>query len=102
MPQAIASSLTMPSGPYTEGQTNTRAWVRSCTTSGRGSMSGIQKTPARSALSVPCSDRNSASISGVSGAPAHSTNCARGSSARAARSRWGTPFCRVTRPTKTT
>ena len=44
----------------------------------------------------------SAAISGVSGAPAQSTNWACGSTWRAARSRCGTPFWRVMRPTKTT
>ena len=41
-------------------------------------------------------------ICGVSGAPAHSTSCTSGGSSSAARSRYGRPFCRVMRPTKTT
>ena len=46
--------------------------------------------------------RTSAMISGVSGAPAHSTSWTSGGSSAAARSRYGRPFCRVIRPTKTT
>ena len=45
VPQAMASRLTMPSGSYTEGQTNTAAWLSSWMTWGRGSISGIQCTP---------------------------------------------------------
>ncbi len=87
VPQAIASRFTMPSGSYTEGQTNRAACVRSWITSGRGSILGIQNTPSRTRLSSPNSSRNSWSISGVSGAPAHSTTCAAGSMSRTARSR---------------
>jgi hypothetical protein len=39
-------------------------------------------------------------ISGVSGAPAHSTSCTDGSNWLAAASRCRSPFCRVIRPTK--
>ncbi len=41
-------------------------------------------------------------ISGVSGAPAHSTTCTSGGSSAQARRNSGSPFCRVIRPTKTT
>ena len=99
VPHAIASRLTMPSGSYTEGQTNTVACDSSGTTSLRGSMSEIHTTPSRRSRSSATSCSVSAAISGVSGAPAHSTSCP-GRSA-AARSRCLSPFCRVIRPTKT-
>jgi hypothetical protein len=102
VPQAIASRFTIPSGSYTDGQANTVACVSSWTISGRGSMSGIQITPSRSLRSPATSDDTSASSWGVSAAPAHSTSCANGSSAAAARSSTGSPFCRVMRPTNNT
>ena len=48
------------------------------------------------------SPSTSALISGVSGAPANRTTWTSGGSEAHARSRWGQPFCRVIRPTKTT
>ena len=71
-------------------------------TSVLGSISGIQITPERAACSPATRWDTSASSSGVSAAPAHSTSCADGSSVAAARSSAGTPFCRVIRPTKMT
>src|SRR6185312_1292828 len=100
--QAIASRLTIPSGSYTDGQTNSVACVSSCTTSGRGSISEIQTTPVRVSPSDSTAAAVAAPISGVSGAPAQSTSCASGTKSRAAASRCPTPFCRVIRPTKTT
>ena len=92
----------MPSGSYTDGHTNARAWVSNWITDGLGSISGIQNTPDR-AFPQPLDEGDtSAASSGVSGAPAHSTSCTDGSSAAAARSSTGSPFCRVTRPTKIT
>ncbi len=44
----------------------------------------------------------SAAISGVSGAPAHSTSCISGANWWAAATRCATPFCRVIRPTNAT
>ena len=44
----------------------------------------------------------SAAISGVSGAPAHSTSCTSGANWCAAATRCATPFCRVIRPTNAT
>ncbi len=67
--QAIASRLTMPSGSYTDGQTNTVAWVSSWVSSVRGSMSRIQTTPVRVAARCSTAAAVSAAISGVSGAP---------------------------------
>ena len=92
----------MPSGSYTDGHANTVAADRISMTSSRGSMSRSQKTPSRAALSSATSDSISAAISGVSGAPAHNTNWASGWKSRAARTRCGTPFCRVIRPTNAT
>ena len=48
-------------------------------TSGFGSISSIQTTPPRAARSALDARATSAPISGVSGAPAHSTSCAAGS-----------------------
>ncbi len=90
----------MPSGSYTDGQTNTVACVSSWTRSGRGSISSTQTTPSLVARSVSTAALVSAPISGVSGEPAHSTTCTLRSKACAAASRWPTPFCRVIRPTK--
>ena len=65
--QAIASRLTIPSGSYTEGQTNRVAWVSSWTTSGRGSISEIHTTPVR----VSCRDSTAAAVAAPSpGCPA--------------------------------
>ncbi len=100
--QAMASRFTMPIGSYTDGHTNTVAWVRIWTTSALGSISEIQTTPALLSRSPSTSPATSAAISGVSGAPAQSTSWASGAKDRAARSRWTSPFCRVMRPTKTT
>ena len=70
-------------------------------TSGRGSICSIQTTPER------LRDRDSTSACGLLGrAPGCRPRRRTGSAARpgrtpaAARSRWVTPFCRVTRPTK--
>ena len=71
-------------------------------TSGLGSISGIQITPDLFARRPSTSSVTSASCSGVSAAPASSTSCASGISPEAARSRTGTPFCRVIRPTNIT
>ena len=100
--QAIASRFTMPIGSYTDGHTNTVLCVRICTTSRLGSIFRIHSTPARPLFSSATSSSTSAAISGVSGAPASSTSCTSGGSDRAARSRYGRPFCRVTRPTNVT
>ncbi len=67
-----------------------------------GSISGIQSTPDRDACSPATSVATSAPSSAVSAAPAQSTSWADGSSADAARSSTGTPFCLVIRPTKIT
>jgi hypothetical protein len=98
---AMASRLTIPSGSYTDGHTNTVAFVRIWMTSGLGSILSSQMMLPRWALTLSTLAATSAPISGVSGAPAHSTIWADGSMSRAASSRWGTPFCRVMRPTKT-
>jgi len=71
-------------------------------TSSLASISGIQITPVRAACRLVTSAVTSAASSGVSGCPAHSTSCASGGRLAAARSRTGTPFCRVIRPTKIT
>ena len=92
----------MPSGSYSDGQANTVACVSSWMISCLGCISGIQTTPDRSSRSPSTRPATSASSSGVSAWPAHSTSCAAGSSRAAARSSTGTPFCRVIRPTKTT
>ena len=89
----------MPSGSYTDGQTNTVACDSSCTTSALGSISRIHTTPGRRARRTLTSSSASAPISGVSGAPAQSTSWP-GRSA-AARSRCASPFWRVIRPTNT-
>ena len=70
--------------------------------SGLGSMSGIQMTPVLVSCKPDTRPDTSASSSGVSAAPAQSTSCATGSSAAAARSSTGRPFCLVIRPTKMT
>ena len=67
-----------------------------------GSMSFTQNTPSRSACRSVTSCSVSAAISGVSGAPAHSTSCTPSSNWDAALIRWPTPFWRVMRPTKAT
>ena len=98
-PHAIASRLTMPSGSYTDGQTNTVDADSTCLTSGRVSMPSNQNTPGRGACSSAIAAAVSAAISGVSGAPAHSTSWTPGSKWWVAAIRWPTPFCRVIRPT---
>jgi hypothetical protein len=107
VPHAMASRFTMPSGSYTDGQANTVACVSSWMTSDLGSISGIQTTPERALPFRPVrkpftSSVTSASSSGVSAWPAHSTSCASGTSLDAAWSNTGRPFCLVTRPTKIT
>jgi hypothetical protein len=97
----------MPSGSYTDGQANTVACVSSWMTSDLGSISGIQITPDlappfRPVRRPSTSSVTSASSSGVSACPAHSTSCASGISSAAARSSTGRPFCLVIRPTKMT
>ena len=67
-----------------------------------GSISGIQMTPERVACNPATSEDTSSASAGVSAAPAQSTSWADGSSAAAARSSTGTPFCLVIRPTKMT
>ena len=80
-----------------------RAGLSSWMTSGRGSICSIQTTsPAPARPARPPARSTSAASSGVSGAPAHSTSCTPAGSVRAARSRCGSPFCRVIRPTKMT
>ena len=71
---AIASRLTMPSGSYTDGHTNTVACDSSGTTSRRASISWIQTTPVRVRLRSSTVAAVSAAISLVSGAPAQSTS----------------------------
>ena len=85
-----------------DGHTNTEAWLRNCTTSGLVSVCWIQTTLPRSACTRATREAISSAISGVSGAPAHSTSWAAGSIAAAASSRWASPFWRVMRPTNTT
>ena len=92
----------MPRGSYTEGQTKTVPAVRMAASSGWGSISSIQITPSRSSCSRATPFCTSSRISGVSGAPAHRISCTSGSRRRAASKRYGRPFCRVMRPTKTT
>ena len=70
-----------------------RAWRAS-----RRSRSRRTCSPAAAAAS----SLTSASSSGVSAWPAQITSCAAGSRSAAARSSTGSPFCRVTRPTKMT
>ena len=70
-------------------------------TSGLGSISSSHSTLPRWACSSSTRRATSAPISGVSGAPAHSTSWAPASTWRIASSRWATPFWRVMRPTKT-
>ena len=101
-PQAMASRLTRPKGSYTEGQTKTLAWLSSCTSSLRATISSTQTTDAPEASAVSWSARTSPAISGVSEVPATSTSWARRSICAAARRRWESPFWRVIRPTKTT
>ena len=102
VPHAMASRFTMPRGSYTDGQANTVAWVSSWMTSGLVSISGIHTTPDLVARRPFTSSVTSASCSGVSACPAHSTSCASGISPEAARSSTGRPFCLVIRPTKIT
>ena len=78
------------------------AALSSAITSGRGSMSRIQTTPVRVVARASTRATTSASISGVSGAPAHSTIWTSGGSCATERRKCGRPFCRVIRPTKTT
>ena len=62
-----------------------------------------QNTPvARPATAPRTAPPTSAAISGVSGAPAHSTSCTSGANRCAAATRCATPFCRVIRPTNAT
>jgi hypothetical protein len=102
VPQAMASRFTMPSGSYTDGQTNTVDAESSWRTSAVSSIRRTHTTPGRAAASSATAFSVSSAISGVSGAPAHSTICADGSISCAAATRWPTPFCRVIRPTNTT
>ncbi len=69
---------------------------------GRGSISGIQKTPLRAARSRSSKASTSAPSSGVSAGPASRTSCVSGRKSLAADSSTETPFCRVTRPRKAT
>ena len=85
-----------------EGQAKAVAAVSSAITSRRGSISGIHTMPSRPARSPSTRPSTSLRISGVSGAPAHSTICTSGGSWATARRNSGSPFCRVIRPTKTT
>ena len=64
--------------------------------------SRTQKTPVRARDSSCTAAVTSAAISGVSGAPAHSTSCTSGEKRWAAATRWATPFCLVIRPTNAT
>ena len=71
-------------------------------TSRFSSIFSIQTMPPRSWRTRSTLAETSRPSSGVSGAPAQRTSWAAGSRARAASSRWGTPFWRVMRPTKIT
>ena len=92
----------MPNGSYTDGHTKTVAAESISRIFPMGSMSLTQNTPERSRASSATPADTSAAISGVSGAPAHSTNCTSGPKRCAAASRWATPFCLVIRPTNAT
>ena len=79
VPHAIASRFTMPSGSYTDGQTKTVAAERISRILPIGSISRTQNTPVRARGQLLRPPRpTSAAISGVSGAPAHSTSCTSG------------------------
>ena len=80
---------------------NTVAAERISRTFSVGNISRTQNTPERAADRCSTASAISAPISGVSGAPAHSTSCRSGSMWWAAAIRWRTPFCRVMRPTNT-
>ena len=68
----------MPNGSYTDGHRNTDAWLRICTSVVRSTISSTHTTLPRRAWMAAARSRNSAPISGVSGAPAHRTTWAVG------------------------
>ncbi len=84
-PHAMASRLTIPSGSYTEGQTNVVAALRIVHSSWRDSIRSIQTTPSRVSWRVRTRPSTSAMICGVSGAPAHRMTCTSAGSLSAAR-----------------
>ena len=77
----------MPSGSYTDGHTKTVAAERISRILPIGSISRTQNTPVRAAASSCTAAVTSAAISGVSGAPAQSTNCTSGANLCAAATR---------------
>ena len=77
----------MPSGSYTDGHTKTVAAERISRILPIGSISRTQNTPVRARDSSCTAAVTSAAISGVSGAPAHSTNCTSGANRCAAATR---------------
>ena len=92
----------IPNGSYTDGQQKTRQLEYNSMASGLVTIFSIHTMlpPAACAASTPA--RISAAISGVSGAPAHSTNCIPLGRYFTASTRCTTPFCRVIRPTNKT
>ena len=85
-----------------DGQAKAVAWLRTWMSSLRGSIRSISTTPLRWLCSSSIRRAVSAASSGVSAAPRQRTSWTSAGSFAAARSRYGTPFCRVFRPTKTT
>lgn len=78
------------------------AAVRISITSWRGIIPSITTTPWRVRRSSAINSFTSCASSAVSGAPTHSTSWTSSGNRSAARSRWGTPFWRVMRPTNAT